>query len=316
MGFLGAQQARQWTQPLPTVLAGQIFHHSFIMPAADTVCHSGQWLMTPESEPTPTVDMYWARLEPETPLKPGLIHQFLLWKPWLNTLWAYLPQLDPYHWRIYYYRNHNLLYMENFAYIQGDPWDITSTHIYAAREGVAASYSLTPAQMTWFKMQEKSVTHISLALSPGHEARKLGHMVKRLTKMSDWEDIPLPNVQISKFADAYCIIVSDAPLTTNMIILEHRRDDSDHDDAESLLNKLPKFVWSSGPFDVGYCTKTPDIKITVFPGYHVYRPQYPWPAAANQGMEDTLTGLWNSGVLETSTPSWCTPLRPVFKNRW
>ncbi|XP_061681102.1 uncharacterized protein LOC133503446 [Syngnathoides biaculeatus] len=210
--------------------------------------------------------------------------------------------------------------MENFSCIQGDAWDITSTHIYTAREGVAASCSLTPDQMTWFKMQEELVPHISLALSPGHVARQLVPMVKRLTQMTDWDDTPLPNIQIFKSADAYRFIVPDAPPTTHMNILEHKtltrehgRDYSDHDNVESMLNEQPKLVWSFRPFDFGNCTKTSDIKITAFPGYHVYRAQYYWPAPANQGMEDTLTGLWNSGVLETSTSSWCTPLSPVLK---
>lgn len=69
-------------------------------------------------------------------------------------------------------------------------------------------------------------------------------------------------------------------------------------------------LWSSGPFHVGSCTAVEPVQVQVSPGTHVYRPQYRWVPEADQGMEDTL---WNSGVIELSDSSWCTPLRPVLK---
>ncbi|XP_078805331.1 uncharacterized protein LOC144992515 [Oryzias latipes] len=69
----------------------------------------------------------------------------------------------------------------------------------------------------------------------------------------------------------------------------------------------------TGPFDVGSCSAVPPVEIQVTAGAQVFRPQYRWVQEADAGMEETLTGLWNSGVIEHSHSSWCTPLRPVLK---
>ena len=86
-----------------------------------------------------------------------------------------------------------------------------------------------------------------------------------------------------------------------------------HKDAQALIESLPSTLWSSGSFDVGHCSAVIPVSIEVAEGSHVFCSQYRWVPEADDGMEDALTGLWKSGVLETSTSSWSTPLRTVLK---
>ena len=97
------------------------------------------------------------------------------------------------------------------------------------------------------------------------------------------------------------------------LIHRHQRELTDHDAAETMPSSLPESLWSAGPFDVGHCLQVEPVKIEVSEGSHVYSPQYRWTTDADKGMEDTLTGLWDSGVIEPSASSWSTPLRPVMK---
>ncbi|XP_023806725.1 uncharacterized protein LOC105358070 [Oryzias latipes] len=342
VGFSGKPQNLQKTIPLTFQLAGQTVEHSFvhspqtpvnllgrdilvktgasILCSADGIqiafpnghvlagCHAthydGQWLLQPQSQTTPTADIYWALLDPESSDTPGVFHEFQVWKPWILSLKPYFPPLDDLHCTLYYDREDDQLYQEAFHQVEGHTWHLNSTDIYIGHEGVAAHCALTHSQMQWYRMSNTAVPHISLALSPGHEARQLGPMTKRGVNNTDWQNCALPGVQFSPSTKMYRITL---PLTTNSSVLEHvciarhhGREMTDHEDAEVMLKTLPASLWSTGPFDVGSCSAVPPVEIQVTAGAQVFRPQYRWVQEADAGMEETLTGLWNSGVIEHS----------------
>lgn len=142
----------------------------------------GQWMIKPLSMPT-SVDIYWALLEPESPVCPyGVLSMFQMWKPWIDSLAPYQPPQDPLH------RDHDDMYKEEFSKIEGDQWKIESSCIYVAEQGVAAACVLTSELLEWFKISATAVIHISLALGIQHEARELGPMVKRLLSITDWQN--------------------------------------------------------------------------------------------------------------------------------
>ncbi|XP_037101594.1 uncharacterized protein LOC119119282 [Syngnathus acus] len=203
-----------------------------------------------------------------------------------------------------------------FEEIEGHMWDLTSSCILIGKEGVAAATELTPEQMQWFKMTEKGVPHISLALAPGHEARQLGSMVKHLLLQTDWRKTHIPNLYWSESQKAYQIkqpMVDSGLLEMMLVSRTHGRELTDHEDAEVMLAALPDTLWSQGPFDVGFCHSMAPIDLQMDETQPIKRPQYRWPSEADQGMEDTLCGLWDAGVLEVSCSEWNTPLRPVQK---
>lgn len=355
-GFSGQSQCLPFTKPLPTEVAGYNFDHSYIhspktpvnlmgrdillKTRATILCgsvgitvrfpngtefscnhqvigdDSGQWLVQTET-PAEHADIYWCGILPEETHGGGVLSVFMLWKPWILAIRDYNPPIDPLHCTLYYDREGDEVYAEEFRQIEGLTWQLNTEKIYVAPEGVAAVCNLTPNQLPWYKMAPKAIPHISLALSPGHEARELGPMVQRLQQVTDWKQTEMPQIMYSVDADSYCISIGytddRATLEHHVISRDHGRELTDHTRTQEMLAEVPASVWSTSAFDVGHCRDVPPIQIQLATETPVYRPQYPWPAAADQGMEDTISGLWDSGVLELSVSPYNTPLRPVPK---
>lgn len=300
MGFLGKPQTLPFTNPLSTNIAGQTLFHSFIhspgtpvnllgrdllvatnatilcgpdgltvtfpngqsMNCSQSTSMYGQWLVNPGPQ-DPGADIYWAKLEPETATcQKGALSLFQMWKPWICSLQPYHPPIDPLHCTLYYDREQDEVYKEEFRQIEGDEWTVISTHIYIGEAGVAAVCELNDKQQEWYKMSETAVPHISLALGPEKEARELGPMTKYLHNLPDWQDSGIPDVQFSPSSEAYRIFIQ----MKDMAILEHEtltrdhgREYSDHEDTERVLFSVPSGVWSLGPFDVGFCKQIESI---------------------------------------------------------
>ncbi|XP_053731649.1 uncharacterized protein LOC128765183 [Synchiropus splendidus] len=294
------------------------FPNGHTMTCCDSVSTPGHFLMSELPVVDQMADIYWALLHPESYDEPGLFSAFQLWRPWILSLRPYLPPPDPLHCTLLYDRDGTeIAYAEKFRGIEGNQWKLSSSSIIVGPEGVAGTCDLTPDQQIWYQMAASAAPHISLALSPGHAAKELGPMMKRASTLTDWRQSDLPQVTFSPSTKMYKIMFEP---TTNSSILEHvfidrqhGREHTDHEEAASMLTSLPQSLWSAGPFDVGHCTSTAAVQIKVVPDSHVRRHQYRWTPDADEGMENTLTGLWHSGVLELSDSDWCTPLRPVLK---
>lgn len=71
-------------------------------------------------------------------------------------------------------------------------------------------------------------------------------------------------------------------------------------------------MWSQGPTDVGLTPCEP-ISFEVQPIDPIYLHQYPHKPAAEEGLEETITGLNQIGVLEPSFSEWNTPILLVEK---
>lgn len=97
-------------------------------------------------------------------------------------------------------------------------------------------------------------------------------------------------------------------LVHEMIERYHGRDLTDHEDTEAMIAWVSDGVWSQGPFDVGHCITVKLITLDISDEKVIYWPQYRWPVEADQGMEDTLCGLLDAGVLEVFDFPWNTPL--------
>lgn len=132
------------------------------------------------------VNMYWGLLNPETPDHGGVLSAFMLWKPWITSLEPYIPPPDPPHVTLFYDRNDDVMYQEQFRdNVEGATWSLEGGYLYVAPEGVAAAIHLTVDQLHWYKMYEDANPHVSLALHPGHQAKELGSIVKRAAAAGD-----------------------------------------------------------------------------------------------------------------------------------
>ncbi|XP_061594952.1 uncharacterized protein LOC133458765 [Cololabis saira] len=164
-------------------------------------------------------------------------------------------------------------------------------------------------------MADEAFPHVSLALHPGHQAKDLGPMVKRLQNSTDWQSTGLPNVLYSPSGEGYAIsikTVNQSVLQHSQVTRHHGRELEDHPLTEELIGVLPDSLWSSSPTDVG-SVSCPDIEFDLTDGNPLWVPQYPHKPAAVEGIADTIHGLLEAGVLELSSSKWNTPILPVEK---
>lgn len=93
-----------------------------------------------------------------------------------------------------------------------------------------------------------------MALHPQHQAKELGTMVKRALAQTDWLPTHIPQVTYSPKTQTYCISVktlNTAALQHKQLSRQHGREQTDHSDAQSMIDSLPTTLWSHGPTDVG-----------------------------------------------------------------
>lgn len=258
-----------------------------------------------------TADIYWGRLVEE-----GILRIYQKWRPWIMSLAVYSEPKDPYHVTLFYDKEEDDIYREQFeADLEGETWEVKTHNIYIGPEGVAAAVKLTDEQLPWYNVGEDSAPHITLAVHCGHEARDLGPMVKRALDNSWWQSTQIPNVWYAPECKTYRILC----LSNDAVILEHKeisrthgREKTDHPDAVAELSKLPDTLWSRGPTDVGLASCSP-VLFQLKSDAPINKPQYRHRPEADAGIAETIEGLLQVGVLEPSHSDWNTPILPVEK---
>lgn len=353
MGFSGETERWPVTKPIPVTVAQQSLRHNFLYSTnapvallgrdlliklgASILCSSdgiiitfpngksincstntmstgGQWLLS-SSEKWEGADIYWVELGPTGDDSNGLVSLYNLWKPWINKLGIFLPPPDPLHCTLYYDRNGDITYEDQFGAIKGDKWVLTGEGLLIGKEGVVAPISLTEEQTKWYEMSESAAPHVSIVLNPAHEARELGSMTKRLLGVTDWTESNIPNVFYSPSQEAYKIqhATTDTGFTTHRQLTRcHGREQTDDEAAEPLIASMPPTLWSEGPTDVGFCNVEP-ISFSLSDNSPIWVPQYRNKPDAVAGIETTIVGLLESGVLTATQSEWNTPLLPVQK---
>ncbi|KAL4000724.1 KRAB domain-containing zinc finger protein [Sarotherodon galilaeus] len=130
-----------------------------------------------------TADIYWGRLVEE-----DILRTYQKWRPWIMSLAVYSEPRDPYHVTLFYDKEEDDTYREQFeSDLEGETWNVKAHNIYIGPEGVAAAVKLTDEQLPWYNVGEDSAPHITLAVHVGHEARDLGPMVKRALDNPWWQ---------------------------------------------------------------------------------------------------------------------------------
>lgn len=201
--------------------------------------------MTPDPNTVPVyANIYWAHLNGDK----GIKAMFQSWKPLICSFTPYGPPVDPLHCTLLYDRNDDIIYQEHFEKeLANQNWILNSTQIYIGDQGVSAFCALTTEQLTWYEMCDTSIPHISLALAPGHEAKELGPMTKRLHETTDWELSEIPNLLYSPSQKAYridCNVYDDSILENLLIPRYHGCEATDHDLAETYLKQVSDRYYS------------------------------------------------------------------------
>ena len=139
----------------------------------------------PETHEDTTV--YWQELSGAAQTIPGLADTYGSWKIWIQKMGDYNALLDPLHCSLHITHDQDLLYEEPwYNHKEGKLEDLECGDIYLGPEGVASEVYHTPEQLSWFRLGPDSVPHVSLLVSPGHQPKQLGPMVKRAQAVSQW----------------------------------------------------------------------------------------------------------------------------------
>lgn len=230
---------------------------------------------------------------------------------------VYSPPIDPYHVMLFYDRDKTEWYEDlYFEFLEGKSWEIWSEDIYVGPQGVAALVQLMEDKQSWFRMGDKSVPHVSLAVDSKHQAKDLGPMIRVASQATDWKHTHIPEVSFSPSTNMYRISTTqrdEEVLEHRPIRRTHGRELTDHPEAVKGLDALPHALWSQGPTNVGLTTCSPvtfKLKMEV----PIWCPQYRHRPEAEEGIVETIEGLLNVGVLEPSTSRWNTPILPVEKH--
>ncbi|KAL3969414.1 B-cell receptor-associated protein 31 [Sarotherodon galilaeus] len=261
-----------------------------------------------------TANIYWGRL-----VEDGILRQYQLWKPWIMSLAVYTPPRDPYHVTLFYDRDDDDMYRENFqSDLEGQIWNVRCHNIYVGPEGVAAAVKLTDEQLPWYEMGSDSAPHVTLAVHVGHQAREMGPMVKRALDNAWWQSTQIPNVWYAPKCKTYRITC----LSNDAVVLEHQeisrthgREKTDHPDAVAALSQLPDTLWSTGPTDVGLATCSP-VLFQLKSEASINRPQYRHKPEAEEGIAETIEGLLQVGYSRQFIPNYAgkmAPLRDLIK---
>ena len=136
--------------------------------------------------------------------------------------------------------------------------------MFMGPEGVAAAVKLTPEQLQWYEMTDEAAPHITLAVHTTHQAKDLGSVTKRLRAATDWTPTQIPHMFYSVKEKSYKLLHA----SSDTALLEHRqierfhgREKTDHPDAAVMLDSLASSLWSTGPTDVGYCSKVTPVVV-------------------------------------------------------
>lgn len=250
------------------------------IPCSMTSFGFGQWLMAASSTPT-SADIYWCSLLDQEPTEGGggVATAYSQWLPFISSLHPHHPPKDSLHCTLYYDRNEDLVYADLFEPFDGTDTTLSSTYLYVSEEGVAADCILDSSIQELFWSSD-AAPHISLALGVNHEARQLGPKVKKCASLTDWTQTDSPQVDHSPSGKAWRIKIStsdSAILEHHVLSRHHGREMSDHEQAKTMLDKLPASLWAQSPYDVGHCKGIPPVRLEVSPGSHVYKRQYPLP---------------------------------------
>ncbi|CAB1338864.1 unnamed protein product, partial [Coregonus sp. 'balchen'] len=206
----------------------------------------------PTPIPSTTQEIYWLRCLPTGPATPAVQFQFNQMRKLIYSFYPYKPPQTDLHCTL------NVTDDEETPYTQD--WDENMMHltptircvtIICGTEGVAAPVILSNNLKPWYQLGPDSAPH-SLAVGNGHEARSLGQMIKRASKLT-WETTTTPGLLKATTEKMWRLTTVDTEeqCQPERITLprHHGKPYSDHPSSPAVLESIDKSIWTHTPFD-------------------------------------------------------------------
>ena len=242
-----------------------------------------------------TQEVYWLKCLPSGPGTPAIQFQFNQWRKLIYTFHPYKTPQAELHCTL------NVTDDEDTPYTQD--WDENMMHltpdircltIVCGPEGVAAPVILPHHIKPWYQLGPDSAPHVTLAVGNGHEARSLGPMIKRASKLT-WEATSTPGLLKATTEEMWRLTMVDTEEQCQPERLtlprHHGKPYSDHPSSPAVLESIDKAIWTTTPFDVGKLQVQPVcITLTNPAQVPIFRTQYRLKHEQTEGIRPTIEG--------------------------
>uniref|UniRef100_A0A8C6UYN4 ribonuclease H n=1 Tax=Neogobius melanostomus TaxID=47308 RepID=A0A8C6UYN4_9GOBI len=234
------------------------------------------------------------------------------YKTWAKSLYPMKEPFDPLHVTLNYVTLEDVTYDGLWEEVEGQTFQVAYTNLYLGPQGMALAVALPEELKPYYEGGKESTPHVSLAISKHHTQKQLGPMVKFASTLqydaTDTDKIFYnPQHQIFKI-----IVPQGAGDVTRASRQFRHRTFEDHPDTDRYLAQVPANVWMTNPNDVGQTNHVVKVELTTTKP--IYRPQYPLKEDQIRGIQETVNGLLNSGVIYETKSDYNTPLFPVKKS--
>lgn len=258
------------------------------------------------------ITIYWTQVltDPEKGNIASALWQH--YKTWAKALYPLREPFDPLHVTLYHTTLEDDVYDDLWQQVDGQTFQVAYSYLYLGPQGMAIAATLPEELKPFYKGEEESAPHVSLAISKYHTQKQLGPMVKLASNLQ-YEPTRKEGVFYNKQHQIFRIILPQGSEDVTRTSKQTRhRSCENHPDTEKHLAQVPKNVWMLHPHDVGQTTHT--VKVQLSTDKPVYRPQYPLKPEQIAGIQETIDGLLASGVIEEADSEYNTPLCPVKKS--
>lgn len=205
-------------------------------------------------------------------------------------------------------------YDELWQKIDGQTFQVGYQNLYLGPEGIALAATLPEELRPYYMGSDESAPHVTLAVSKHHTAKQLGPMVKLASNLQ-YNATEVENTYYNQQHQMFRIILPQGSEdNTRTAKQSRRRLHENHPDTEIYLSQIPPNIWMMHPNDVGQTKHV--VKITLTTDKPIYCPQYPLKEDEIKGIQETIDGFLESGVIYETESDYNTPLFPVKKSDW
>lgn len=282
-----------------------------------TLIVTRQMLMTAETQGG-IANAYWIGKVDEAP------DQFLQqWGLYVKTM---LPQAEkprlPFHCTVDYHEGQDLWYGQVWDRERGqETVDLVTGYAILGQEGVALSVEDNMFLKRWYEVPN-ACPHITVLVNKECESKQIGPMMKRAMEVQ-WQKTCNPIISTSPDGTMTKILFGAAVrglsqhvqiMTDTKSITDRIGSDRIGELKDDMIAQVPVSLWSQHDTDVGLVRSVTPVQVKLMRAVRLPRkPQYPLKPDAEQGIDNTITGLRQTGVLIPTTSPCNTPILPVMK---
>lgn len=256
--------------------------------------------------------IYWTQIltDPEEGNTASALWQ--QYKTWARSLYPLREPHDPLHVTLYHALLDDDTYDEIWHRVDGQTFQVIYTHLYLGKQGMALSTILPEELRPFYKGEDDSAPHVSLAISKHHAQKSLGPMVKMASTLQ-YEPTERENVFYNAQHKMFSIILPQNSGDVSRASRQTRhRASENHPDTEKYLAQVPDNIWMKHSNDVGQTKHFVKVELTT--DKPIWHSHYPLKEVQVIGVQETINGLLESGVIQETRSNYNTPLFPVKKS--